>query len=201
MSLDKFGRSSHRSKSRKIQSSTPIFPLTADGDFDFYNRKLCNVGAPLSDSDSANKEYVDIQINDVNDKIKINTAEFGKLGLNYYQFKGETNNRMNNCSKIQDEFIQKIDTKFEDLKKEFMRVNLIFSSLSMEYYKKEEVDAHLKSQEDKLLTLQNKIIEALDKLNKKIKYLDGKIHKGENSSGSRATQTSTQKFPPEKNNN
>lgn len=195
MSLDNFGRSSHRSKFSYIQSTTTIFPRTTDGDFDFSNRKLCNVGKPLSDSDSANKEHVDIQIHAIQNEIKLNTMEFGKLGLNFHDLRGEVDRKLDNIHMKQNEFDDEIEEKFEYSKQEYKRINRILSSVSSEYYNKLELDVYLKSLEDKLIALQNKVIGAFEKIDNKIKRLDETIsinaYEGENTSGSRAAQTNS----------
>lgn len=69
------------------------------------------------------------------------------------------------------------------------------SSVSSEYYNKLELDVYLKSLEDKLIALQNKVIGAFEKIDNKIKRLDETIsinaYEGENTSGSRAAQTNS----------
>ena len=45
---------------RGIQGAPGVgFSLTADGNYDMLGKKLTNVGAPKSDTDSATKKYVD----------------------------------------------------------------------------------------------------------------------------------------------
>ena len=52
--------SNHYQFARGIQGAPGVgFNLTADGNYDMVGKKLVNVGAPTSDSDSATKKYVD----------------------------------------------------------------------------------------------------------------------------------------------
>jgi hypothetical protein len=67
MSVDKFGR--HSAKSAKIKllhgpTSTRGFSYTVSGNFDFDNKRLCNVGQPFKDKDGTSKIYVDKTIAD-----------------------------------------------------------------------------------------------------------------------------------------
>ena len=46
--------------SKEIQGAPGVgFNLTADGDYDMVNKKLRNVGTPVSNTDAATKKYVD----------------------------------------------------------------------------------------------------------------------------------------------
>ena len=52
--------SNHYQFSKGIQGAPGVgFNLTADGNYDMVGKKLTNVGAPTSDTDSATKKYVD----------------------------------------------------------------------------------------------------------------------------------------------
>ena len=52
--------SNHYQFAKGVQGAPGVgFNLTADGNYDMVGKKLTNVGAPTSDSDSANKKYVD----------------------------------------------------------------------------------------------------------------------------------------------
>ena len=52
--------SNHYQFAKGIQGAPGVgFNLTADGNYDMVGKKLTNVGAPTSDTDSATKKYVD----------------------------------------------------------------------------------------------------------------------------------------------
>ena len=52
--------SNHYQFAKEIQGAPGVgFNLTADGNYDMVGKKLTNVGAPTSDTDSATKKYVD----------------------------------------------------------------------------------------------------------------------------------------------
>ena len=52
--------SNHYQFAKGVQGAPGVgFNLTADGNYDMVGKKLANVGAPTSDSDSATKKYVD----------------------------------------------------------------------------------------------------------------------------------------------
>lgn len=191
MSLDKFGRSSHRSKLRNIQSTIPIFPRTEDGDFDFGNRKLCNVDKPVLDSDSANKNYVDLLISELHSEIKSNIKEFGKLGLTLYELKVKVEKGLENFYTKQQVIEEELKRSFKYFEQELGRSNHQLSSLPEKYYQKEEFDIYSKSHEDKFISFQDRVIEALNILNNKIKQIEEQFsyhaNEGENTIGSRTT--------------
>ena len=52
--------SNHFQFAKGVQGAPGVgFNLTADGNYDMVGKKLTNVGAPTSDTDSATKKYVD----------------------------------------------------------------------------------------------------------------------------------------------
>lgn len=80
-STDKFGR--HISSERRDCDSyhQPCIPLTTDGDYDFENKRLCNVKSPIEDSDGANKGYVETMTRQVLQQVSpsaSNTFKFAK---------------------------------------------------------------------------------------------------------------------------
>jgi hypothetical protein len=66
MSLDKFGRSSHRHRDFN-ERHTPHaigFSFTPDGNIDLRNLRICNVSSPLEDNDVVNKKTLSEIVND-----------------------------------------------------------------------------------------------------------------------------------------
>ena len=52
---------------RRIQGAPGVgFNLTSSGDYDMINKKLRNIGAPASNTDTATKKYVDDNSGDGN---------------------------------------------------------------------------------------------------------------------------------------
>jgi hypothetical protein len=92
MSVDKFGR--HSAKSAKIKllhgpTSTRGISYTVSGNFDFDNKRLCNVGQPLKDKDGTSKIYVDTTIADtVKDCLK-NIGDAYNCGWKRLEFVGD----------------------------------------------------------------------------------------------------------------
>ena len=53
--------SNHQPFAQGIQGAPGVgFNLTSTGDYDMVNKKLRNVGNPVSNTDAANKRYVDL---------------------------------------------------------------------------------------------------------------------------------------------
>jgi hypothetical protein len=76
MSVDKFGRMSHRILRRYDNDGKDI--EFTDGEVDFKNRKISRILAPTADNDAANKAYVDkfiYNMYDYTDKIQVQVNE------------------------------------------------------------------------------------------------------------------------------
>lgn len=84
MPLSKFGGTSRglQNKYKRKRTESQSFPLTSDGDYDFGNRKLCNVRIPTEKSDVVTKEILD------NELLKVINL-MGDLGIRVQSIKNE----------------------------------------------------------------------------------------------------------------
>jgi septal ring factor EnvC (AmiA/AmiB activator) len=69
MPIDKFGRHICGSTHASIPHRQVTFPLTADGNYNIENRRLCNVAGAMEGGDCCNKSYVDNGLEDVLQKL------------------------------------------------------------------------------------------------------------------------------------
>lgn len=79
-SIDKFGR---HLKKRPLTSTVAtvervnLLELNSDGDYDFKNKRLCNVQVPLKDFDAANMKYVNTVLKEMdNSQLKLRMNKF-----------------------------------------------------------------------------------------------------------------------------
>lgn len=70
--MDKFGRVAYTGNisSAKRLRVDYTFPMTNDGDYDFGNRRLCNVKRPTEKSDVVTKEIIDIELSNLSNVLK-----------------------------------------------------------------------------------------------------------------------------------
>lgn len=59
MPLNKFGRASRPRNSSSSRQIYTTLSLNNEGDYDFRNRRLCNVNSPIDDNDVSTKQYVE----------------------------------------------------------------------------------------------------------------------------------------------
>lgn len=120
-SIDKFGRHLTKSKTKKsipTDNLHPILETSADGHYNFQNKRLCNVQSPVEADDCANKAYVDKKFKDVDEVITTSKSpyfnqitEFIKLQVDVDDLKRatvnithETDELSNNVSRLNKEF-------------------------------------------------------------------------------------------------
>lgn len=72
MPLNKFGSTSHagENKFKRKRFEHHSFPLTAEGNYDFGNRKLCNVEIPTEKKDVVIKDFLDLELAKVTSSLK-----------------------------------------------------------------------------------------------------------------------------------
>jgi predicted restriction endonuclease len=61
--IDKFGRKRKHKESIPIRDTFRVpFNLTSDGNYNFENKRVCNLGEPLIGTDGVTKDYVDVHL-------------------------------------------------------------------------------------------------------------------------------------------
>lgn len=82
MSINKFGQTTKTPLKYKMRciSTEQKFPLTANGDYDMRNHRLCNLKEANEERDAVTKKYVDDSLKYVNSVILSNSA---KLDLRF----------------------------------------------------------------------------------------------------------------------
>lgn len=91
MSVDKFGRVATAAMHTPHELLLPKVALahTSDGNIDIENLKICNVKAPTSNTDVANKAYVDQQVKDFNTNIEQHGNDIQALAMHMNDVKAE----------------------------------------------------------------------------------------------------------------
>lgn len=114
MPLNKFGSTSHgeENKLKRKRFEHLSFPLTAEGNYDFGNRKLCNVEIPTEKKDVVIKDFLDLELIKVTSSLKAIEHEL-KIMKNHYEsvnLNSELENKFQNLK-------QNLEKKIADLYK------------------------------------------------------------------------------------
>lgn len=110
MNIDKFGRSLQGSGTPVRIISQQVFSKNENGDYDFGNRKLCNVAEPVLETDCANKVYVD-KLLPQEDSIRKLISD--SLQNSYLAYIKETKQQIENCKSILSSEIKNIEAAFD----------------------------------------------------------------------------------------
>lgn len=153
MTIDKFGRSSTRRRSKKSKLG---FKLTTNGNIDFEGRTLTNIGIPLNDNDSVPRFYVynfqnqnKLKLENLEQNMEENVQSYvnNLLSQEDSLFRSQiaTKNYIDSeINKINDKFTQERKILNEDIKK------ILFED------QKKFIDTILKKLDDKKLELEKK---------------------------------------------
>lgn len=110
MNIDKFGRSLQGAGTPVRIISQHILAKNKDGDYDFGNRKLCNVAEPMLENDCANKVYVDKLIPREDAIHKLISDLLEKSHLAHIK---ETEQKIDICKNILSSEIKKIEAALD----------------------------------------------------------------------------------------
>lgn len=107
MSLDKFGRSAVPHATSHQLLIQREFTYTKDGNVNIGNLKLCNVQSPTEGGDASTKDYVDLPIENLYNKVHISNEKLGALGEAVDDISLQVKSSMNRIQEL-DQFLNAI---------------------------------------------------------------------------------------------
>lgn len=186
MGIDKFGRSHITNKTGKSDSSSSSgnrarvlrgppgigFKLTESGDFDLDNKRLTNVGSPISENDCVTKFYVLSTLSENITQLRNCLNKANEDNNSNFKDLRNTNNVFRNKFSTIDEFVNNVSTAITNIEKV---INLINNKMNNEVTEMSKTINYLNTTKLKNIKEQIKKLEEYVKNNTSIieKRIDG----------------------------
>lgn len=160
-STNKFGRHISSADSPPLHQIGGAIPLTADGNYNIENKRLCNVHFPIDNRDCANKGYVDQQIRSSGGNFKLVT-ELAQLTMRTDKLEKEHNNHDREINDIH-KTIHHIKTFMQQHEHELNKIVSLESRIQL---KLDSVELNCRTSEQQLKKLLKSLETRVDTLEK-----------------------------------